>query len=138
VSSLVERIREARARHAEGAPPGNLANVLGRGGREVGAWVSALAGVLGGASTFRTPAVPEDRLWRIVEDPAQPSPVRAGAAVALRARLDEGGRGRLRVAADACASAELREALEAAGEDDEPAIAQALAKIDPEEAPRRG
>jgi hypothetical protein len=61
---------------------------------------------------YRTSALPEDQLWRIVENPSAPTSERTAAANALSLELDAVGRKRLRVAADASASAQLRVALE--------------------------
>ena len=74
-----------------------------------------------------------EQLWRIVEDPSQKPELRAGAAVVLGGTLGEEGRARLRVAAGAVAEPGVRIAIEAAGGDDEEALAQAL-----EELPREG
>lgn len=49
----------------------------------------------------------------MLEDVASPAEVRAGAAVALKHSLDEEGKERLRVAAEACASPKLRTTFEA-------------------------
>ena len=68
-------------------------------------------------------------LTKVVEDPTASGDVRAGAAVALRTRLDEEGKARVRIAAEATASPQLRVALEAvAGESDEVA-GEALAEL---------
>ena len=67
-----------------------------------------------------TPAVPVEVLWRVVEDPTAATTARAGAAFALRSTLDDDGKARLRIVADACAAPKLRVALDelATGEDD--------------------
>jgi hypothetical protein len=70
-------------------------------------------------ASYRTTALPEDQLWRIVEDPSAPASERTAAAGALRLELDDSGRQRLRVAAGASASKELRVALEELAEDDD-------------------
>jgi hypothetical protein len=107
------RIVEARARHLAGESASDLASVLSRGSRDVLTWRRSLEGLLGDSATYRTPALPPDRLWRVLEDPTQHEAARAGAAVALRGTLDDASRGRLRVATAACASSELRGAFEA-------------------------
>jgi hypothetical protein len=68
---------------------------------------------------YRRAAVPSASLWQIVEDPTAEPPIRAGAAVALVQALDEPGRQRLRVAAQACAAPKLRVALELVAEEAE-------------------
>ena len=133
--TLVARINDARALHAAGGSSSDLASVLARSDRDMGGWIRALKGVLGDAPTFRTPAIPPDRLWRVLEDPTQPAPLRAGAAVALRERLSDGDKERLRVVAATCASNDLRRALEVIERDDSDALEQALETVDP--SPRR-
>jgi hypothetical protein len=86
--------------------------MLARGTRTTSEWLRDVAHASDEHASFRTPAVPPDVLWRIVEDPTMVSTARAGAAIALRTGLDDEGRARLRVLADACASPRLRIALE--------------------------
>jgi len=104
------------------------ATLLARGGRDVTEWLRALHALRNGeAGAYRAAAIPEEVLWRTVEDPTSDPTVRAGAAVALRDSLDEGGRVRLRVAAAASASPRLRVALEkVASPTDEEELARAL------------
>lgn len=85
---------------------------LARAGRGTRAWLREVALASDDRASFRVPAVPAEALWRVVEDPAAASTARAGAALALRARLDDEGRTRLRVLADACAAPRLRVALQ--------------------------
>jgi hypothetical protein len=73
--------------------------------------------------------MPADVLWRVAEDAFASADARAGAAMALRAALDDHGRTRLRVAADACATPELRAALEAIASDEDD-VTQALDELD--------
>ena len=133
---LVERIKaqvEAhRARTA--ADPATFA----RSGRETAQWVRDVVGAADVNASYRSPAVPPDELWRIVEDAAAPATARAGAAVALRGALDEEGRVRLRATADACAAPRLRVALETvASGDDEEELRGALEPLEDQPEPRR-
>ncbi len=118
-AALVERLRAAREAYAasEGAEP--LA-VLARGGRSAEAWVRELraTGEQGG-SQYRTAALPAETLWRIALDASEEEEVRIGASLALRAALDDEGRTKLRVAANAAASPRVRVALAAAADDDD-------------------
>ena len=76
---------------------------------------------------YRSASVPEDTLWRVALDPSEPAEDRIGAGLALRSKLDDEGRARLRVAAEAAASPEVRIALEgAASEVDDDALAEVL------------
>ena len=118
VTTLLARIADTRARFQDSEASSDLANVLARGDRDVHAWNVALQALMTQAPTYRTQPVPLERLWCVLEDPKQPATARAGAAVALRGRLDEEAKVRLRVATAACASAELRGAFIAAAEED--------------------
>jgi hypothetical protein len=127
-----ERIREAFEAHGRGDVT-LAAAALRRGTRDVAAWIRALQAIGSGASAdHRTAPVPPDQLWRIVEDPHAEPGARAGAAVVLRGSLDEAGRSRLLAAAGATAQPRVRIALEAAGEGDEAALAEALAAVEEE------
>ena len=133
--ACITRIAETRARFAAGVAPADLATVLRRGDRDADSWLRSLEAIFGDPTTYRTAPVLPDQLWRILEDPTQPEAARAGAAVALRRRLDDDGRARLRVASATSASGSLRAALEAVETDDEQAVREALEPMDAE--PRR-
>ncbi len=133
--ACMTRIAETRARFAAGVAPTDLATVLRRGERDARTWLKSLEALLGDPTTYRTAPVLPEQLWRILEDPTQPEGARAGAAIALRRRLDDGGRARLRVTSATSASGALRTAFEAAETDDEEAAREALEPMDAE--PRR-
>ncbi len=133
--ACMTRIAETQARFAAGAAPTDLATVLRRGERDASTWLRSLEALLGDPTTYRAAPVLPEQLWRIVEDPTQPEAARAGAAIALRRRLDDDGRARLRVASATSASGTLRTAFEAAETDDEEAARDALEPMDAE--PRR-
>jgi hypothetical protein len=121
-TKLTERIREGMAQHERGSVDDR---VLARGGRQTRDWLRDVTVASDEHASFRVPALPPDQLWRVVEDPAAATTARAGAAAALRPRLDDEGRARLRVVADACAAPELRVALEAA------ALAEEAEELEP-------
>jgi hypothetical protein len=103
------------------------ASLLSRGGRSAEAWAAHLGAVGEGANAGpREAPVPPERLLRIAENPGAPASLRAGAAVAVRARIDAEGRARLRLAAQGTASPELQAALESAAGEDEEAVLTAL------------
>jgi hypothetical protein len=103
------------------------ASLLSCGGRSASAWAARLGAVGEGANAGpREAPVPPERLLRIAENPGAPPALRAGAAVAARARLDADGRARLRIAAQGTASPELQAALESAAGEDEEAVVAAL------------
>jgi hypothetical protein len=109
---IVERIRAGLDAFASaGSQLGDPAALLGRGARSYEAWRQDLR-ALARERSYRATALPDERLWRVLEDPAASASARAGAAVALRESLDGEGRDRLRVAAEASASPKVRVALE--------------------------
>ena len=134
---LIERINQQitahRARTDADAP------VFARAGRETDAWLRDVVTAADVNASYRTPAVPPDELWRIVEDTAASPTARAGAAVALRQALDAPGRVRLHALADACAAPRLRVALEAVASesDGEEELRGALDPLVDDEEPRR-
>ncbi len=132
--ALFERIQQrlAELRALEG--PGNAGVLVARGGRSVEEWIHALQALGGGdGGGYRAPAVPDGELWRILEDPGSDASARAGAAVALRAGLDDEGRSRLRIAAGGSASPKVRIALQAVASDAaETELARALAECEDE------
>lgn len=133
-SSLAERINEAiDARRGEGAEAKVSVNasILGRASRPVSEWVAELRAMAARTQTFRDGvALVGEQLWRIIEDPAAEPDHRAAAAVAMVPKLDDEGRARLRIAAEATVAPKLRVALEAAASDDEHRLVQALEELD--------
>jgi hypothetical protein len=132
VAELSRRVRAALERYAH-HEHGADAVALARGDRTAEAWLARLRAMSDEANAApREAPVPADRLWGIVEDPAAPASARAGAAFALAPKLDDDGKSRLRVAADATVLPKLRVALESAiSGSDEEAVA-ALEAIDAE------
>jgi len=128
---FVDRVNAQIARH-----DGHSADlrVLARAGRETREWLREVALASDEHASFRDPAVPADTLWRVVEDTAAASTARAGAALALRRQLDDEGRTRLRVLADACAAPPLRVALQVAASTAEAdALEEAFERVQDEE-----
>jgi hypothetical protein len=129
VQALHDRIRRARELYVAGGSS-SVTSALARGDRETAAWLRSLRELLATPATYRTAAISAATLWSVVEDPTERPNVRVGAAVALRAAIDEEGQARLRVATAANASKELRDALEAASRDDEAALENAMTAIE--------
>jgi hypothetical protein len=126
---LVERIREAKEIHARGGVEAATA-FLGQGGRDVRDWIASLRALgLGANDDLRTAALSADSLWRVVESHGAQPGERAAAAVALGATLDDGGKQRLRVAAEAVADERLRVAIDAALREDEPVLEEVLGEL---------
>jgi hypothetical protein len=139
--ALIQRVSEARAARAPSDQVGEatVAALLARGERAPREWLDGIR-ALARDPSYRKAELSAEHLWRIVEDPGTEATSRAGAAAALVPSLDEAGRGRLRVAAEACASPRLRVALQAAAatvhEEEEP-LEEAFASLAPEEPARR-
>lgn len=132
MESLAQRIREAK----EAAGGADVA-VLERRGRPLEEWLRRLRALTDrGAPGFREAPIVPEALWKTVENGHAEPAARAAAAVALQPSLDDGGRERLRVAADVVAAPKLRVALRAAAEGDERALAAALAEMEAAEAAR--
>ncbi len=111
------------------AAPDDAALLL-RGDRSVAAWANDLRRIGEGANAGpRDAPIDPDRLLRIAESPAATAEARAGAAAALRAKLDAEGKKRLRIAAESTVSPDLADALSAAAEGDEKAVETALDRV---------
>lgn len=93
--------------------------------------VRRLRALAAGAIGPRDAAVPPEALWRAVESPQVDGRIRARAAVALSAGLDERGRGRIAASAQATVEPRVRIVLDAVAEgraDDE--LASALGALE--------
>lgn len=126
--AMVERLRAAIEEHVARDRTREALEHLPRARASAGEWLRELRALAVGAEgSYRRAVVSHDALWRVIEDPSVDAVACAGAAVALGSALDEQGRARLRVAAEASASPKLRVALEAASKpDDEGALEDAL------------
>lgn len=113
---ILARIRESARAHRHVGPHADLASVVARGERTLDEWKKSLVALAKGEAGYREAAIREEDLWRVVEDPRASSDARAGAAMILRKGLDEEGKARVRVAAEATASPHLRIALERAAD----------------------
>ena len=108
------RIAEAYAAFRAHPSAADVSALVGKGTRTRAEWLSALATLRDAQGGYRDAVVRDDDLWRVVEDPSAPADARAGAAMLLRRSLDDEGKARVRVAAEATASPKLRIALDAA------------------------
>jgi hypothetical protein len=127
VLALYDRIERARQRDEGdgGAPDAKLLDPEARATKE---WVASLRDPQH-VETFRRGELDAAQLWRIVEDGDVEPAHRAAAAIALSHSLKDDDKARLRVAASASAEPKLRVALEAAADDDEPAMTRAIDKL---------
>jgi hypothetical protein len=107
--AIVRRIEESREVFARSNPVEGAAALVAPGGRSVGQWRHQVR-ELAKSRSYREAVLDADRLWRVVDDPSMVPATRAGAAMALAA-IDDESRGRLRIAAEACADPKLRVAL---------------------------
>ncbi|XYI03772.1 hypothetical protein ACMHYB_29995 [Sorangium sp. So ce1128] len=116
---LFHRLNEAMAVAAPSDASAARFADLDRRGRPIDAWRRALEALVRGATgvaQYRRASVTEDDIARVLEDVAAPPERRIAAAVALTASDDPAVRGRVRIAASACANEALRHALEKAAE----------------------
>ena len=132
VAALVARVQAALDAARQGKLPTNVAALVARGGRTTEDWARAVRSILGGdgGGDYRSNAVPEENLWRVTEDPTAEETARVGAAVALRAKLDDDGRARMLRVAEASVSPKVRVALRAAAGVEDDAVLEALASYE--------
>ncbi|MFO0763179.1 MAG: hypothetical protein U0359_42470 [Byssovorax sp.] len=115
------RIEEAWRAHreAEAQPPELL---LERGGREKQEWLRQIKAIARGTrpseAGYRAQVVEPDKLWALVENASMRPTARVGAAVALSATMDDAGKQRLRIAAEASALPGVQKALLALSRDE--------------------
>jgi hypothetical protein len=135
------RIAEAHQAFLAHASAADVSALVAKGTRTREEWLAALGKLRDAQGGYRDAVVRDDDLWRLVEDPSAPADARGGAALLLRRSLDEEGKARVRVAAEATASPQLRVALDAAaGAADETfeSALHELAELADEPAPARG
>jgi hypothetical protein len=129
---LAERIREAQDAADKGKVEDAALALPPRGEKPIAEWLGELRELLN-RDTYRRQAAPAIHdLWKLVEDATHDAPVRAAAAASLGPTLDDAGRQRLRVVAEATAAPRLRIALEAVAEKDDRRLSDALAELTPE------
>lgn len=111
--AILQRIEEGIEAHRALVPAEDEA-LLKRGERNRDEWMQEMSR-LGAGDTlgYRAMAIPRERLWAVAENPSADPSAREGAALALRARLDEDERKRLASIAQKSASPRLRVAMDA-------------------------
>jgi hypothetical protein len=112
-AAVVRRIQQAqRAFHEHAAGADALTAVLDRGRQSAREWLDQLRRVGEGAEgAFRTMGVARSRLFELVESTNANASERIAAAIAIRTRIAEDEKPRVRVAAERCAEPELRERM---------------------------
>ncbi|WP_438014993.1 hypothetical protein WMF18_29445 [Sorangium sp. So ce315] len=120
---LAERRREhllalLRERSGRGAPEARRAGaLLERRGLPAPAWRAALRRLVSeSGADYRTAKLTREQAYAVLEDGAAPAELRIGAALALSASRDDETAARLRIAAEGCASRDVRLAIEQAAE----------------------
>lgn len=121
---LVARLREVR----EGAAR-HLPDLPTRGARPVREWVEELRAHVRRPDTFRETSLTVEDLWSVVDAPSVGLSQRAVAAAGLREHLDDEGRARLHRVAATCASPQLRVAIEAAADQEDERLEDALDEL---------
>jgi hypothetical protein len=118
--ALTARVRERMQAH-DAALHGEVESVISimvRGGRSTDAWLHDVT-CSHQVASFRVSTPPPDVLLAVASDETAPAEARAAAGIALRrTAMSEESRKRLRVAADACADVNLRDALTRLASDD--------------------
>ncbi|WP_437955633.1 hypothetical protein WME76_29550 [Sorangium sp. So ce119] len=120
---LAERRREhllalLRERSGRGAPEaGRAGALLERRGLAAPAWRAALRRLVDEAGAdYRTARLTREQAYAVLEDGGAPAELRIGAALALSSSRDDHTAERLRIAAEGCASRDVRLAIEQAAE----------------------
>jgi hypothetical protein len=117
--ALLSRIQEAFEAHRANASYGDLDVFLARRGRGVREWVAQIRALTAAQGTgYRSSALSQERLLRVVEDPSAAPTLRAGAAVALAQEGHGAWREELGRAAEACGHPRVRVLLQAVSGDD--------------------
>jgi len=112
-AAIARRILQARRAFREHASDeGAVAAVLDRGDRSAREWLGELRRLgEGAAGTFRTIGLARAQLFEVVESTTASARDRIAAAIALRTRIADDEKPRIRVAAERCAEPELRERM---------------------------
>lgn len=127
---LLARIEQARSRSQTSAPAEARAK-LARQDRAVDQWLADLRGLGAGArDAHRTAATHPDELAAALDSADVDPATRIGAAVAWVASTDASAKARVRIAAEASASPHLAKALNAAAEEDDAALADAIIALE--------
>lgn len=126
--AILDRIRRAMTTHRTAATEREAIS-LRSGTESEREWFERLRATTNPRG-YRFAPVAADELWCVVENPLADAEVRVGAAVALLPLLDEAGRARMRVAAEATALPQVRVVLSAvAREAGEEELTAALGEV---------
>lgn len=131
-ATIALRIEEAIRARSESGDSAAARAMLAREGRSFSDWRAAVARLAQRKQDYRSVALSSDDLAAILESPTSTEEQRIGAAMGLLELGGEEQRGKLRVAAGACAREPMRVALAklADGEVDEAALQEALGEAE--------
>ncbi|HEY2370050.1 MAG TPA: hypothetical protein VGH87_26815 [Polyangiaceae bacterium] len=127
--ALLARVNAGIAALASREPSVDTATLVARGGQALDEWMKRLTAIANPATSYRALAVPAESFWRVLEDPAADPTARVGAAMALRQRLDDDGRARIRVVAENSVHPKVRVALDALAADRDEELREALGEL---------
>ncbi len=114
---IAKRIRQEHGGYQQAAERrDNELAALRKRSDDPDAWLASLRQLGRDGGTHRRASVDRKQLLRVAEDPTAPHVDRAAAAIALHERIDPKERQRLRIAAEATVTPELRRALEVTAE----------------------
>ena len=132
LAALQHRVNGALAANAEHEALMARAVILERRGRPVAQWQAEVARVVDPTKGYRDVGLSRREAEALLDDVRSPIEHRIAAAMALRSLDGEEGPTRIRVAAEGCASPEMRAALERAGDGtlDEATIERAVAAVE--------
>jgi hypothetical protein len=116
VMAIGSRIRVAMALGSNGEGGAPVGELLDPRGRRTAEWREALGNLFAATPDYRRAPVSPDELFAVLEDPDMPPGRRIGAAMALRVAEHPEARARIRIAAEACADDDVRQAFEEASE----------------------
>ena len=132
LAALQHRVNGALAANAEHEALMARATTLARLGRPLDQWRAEVARLVDPTKGYRDAGLSRREAEALLDDVRSPIEHRIAAAMALRSLDGEAGSTRIRVAAEGCASAEMRAALERAGDGslDEATLERAVAAVE--------
>lgn len=132
LAALQHRVNGALADNAGHAALTARAATLERRGRPLSQWRDEVARVVDPTKGYREVGLSRRDAEELLDDVRSPIEHRIAAAMALRSLDGDDGRTRVRVAAEGCASPEMRAALERAGDGtlDEATLDRAVAAVE--------
>jgi hypothetical protein len=132
LAALQHRVNGVLAANAQHEALMARAAILERRGRPLGQWQAEVARVVDPSKGYRDVALSRREAEALLDDVRSPIEHRIAAAMALRSIDGSEGATRIRLAAGGCASPEMREALERAGDGtlDDATIERAVAAVE--------